>query len=113
MAAHQHYDVSASGLNCLGLRIRWLTPPAAILSGSAHTTTHSLKEEIFIVRKRTDRGPDNVTESNRFDADLTAFVLRSTGATAISSTEVVQSLGAGMGRLCGGNLRAGRLQAVV
>ncbi len=30
--------MSASGLDALGLRIRWLTPPAGIVSGSALET---------------------------------------------------------------------------
>ena len=40
-----------------------------------------------------------MTEPAEFDANLTAFVLRSTGATEISSTEVVQSLWSGYGQI--------------
>lgn len=40
-----------------------------------------------------------MTEADPFDAQLTAFVLRSTGAATISRTEVVQSLWSGYGQI--------------
>ena len=40
-----------------------------------------------------------MTEPDGFDADLTAIVLRWTGAVSISSTEVVQSLWSGYGQI--------------
>ena len=40
-----------------------------------------------------------MTDSDYFDADLTAFVLRSTGAESITGTEVVQSLWSGYGQI--------------
>jgi len=35
---------------------------------------------LSLLRDRIHQGPDNVTESDLFDANLTAIVLRSTGA---------------------------------
>lgn len=52
-----------------------------------------------MVAKPSLKGPDNVTESDRFDAQLTEFVLQSTGAASIASTEVVQSLWSGYGQI--------------
>lgn len=52
-------------------------------------------------------------ESDRFDANLTAFVLRSTGAATISSTEVVQSLWSGYGQIVRCHLTGGETQSVV
>ena len=54
-----------------------------------------------------------MTESNPFDADLTAIVLRSTGAAAIKGTEVVQSLWSGYGQIVRCHLTGGTTQSVV
>ena len=49
------------------------------------------------MQHRAHEGPGYVTD--RFDASLTAIVLRSTGAATITSTEVVQSLWSGYGQI--------------
>ena len=53
-----------------------------------------------------------MTESDQFDAALTAIVLRSTGA-AVSGTEVVQSLWSGYGQIVRCHLNGGSTQSVV
>lgn len=54
-----------------------------------------------------------MTESDRFDANLTAIVLRSAGAAAISSTEVVQTLWSGYGQIVRYHLTGGATPSVV
>jgi len=54
-----------------------------------------------------------VTESDRFDASLTAIVLESTGAATISSTEVVQSLWSGYGQIVRCHLTGGATPSVI
>ena len=54
-----------------------------------------------------------MTESDRFDTDLSAFVLVSTGAATISTTEVVQSLWSGYGQIVRCHLSGGATQSVV
>ena len=54
-----------------------------------------------------------MTEFDRFDANLTAFVLRSTGAETISDTEVVQSLWSGYGQIVRCHLTGGATPSVV
>ena len=54
-----------------------------------------------------------MTESDRFDTDLIAFVLRSTGAATVSDTEAVQSLWSGYGQIVRCHLSGGATQSVV
>lgn len=54
-----------------------------------------------------------MAESDCFDANLTAIVLRSTDATEISRTEVVQSLWSGYGQIVRCYLSGGTTQSVV
>ena len=54
-----------------------------------------------------------MTESDRSDANLSAIVLRSTGAATISSTEVVQSLWSGYGQIVRCHLTGSATRSVV
>ena len=54
-----------------------------------------------------------MTESDRFDADLVAMVLRSAGATTITRTEVVQNLWSGYGQIVRCHLAGGAIPSVV
>lgn len=54
-----------------------------------------------------------MTESDRFDANLAAVVLQSTGAATISSTEVVQSLWNGYGQIVRCHLTGSATPSVV
>ncbi|MCR9293520.1 MAG: ecdysteroid 22-kinase family protein [bacterium] len=54
-----------------------------------------------------------MTESDRFDANFTDILLRSTGAATLSSTEVVQSLWSGYGQIVRCHLTGGAVPSVV
>ncbi len=54
-----------------------------------------------------------MTESDRFDASLSAVVLEATGAAAISSSEVVQSLWSGYGQIVRCHLTGSTIPSVV
>ena len=54
-----------------------------------------------------------MTESDRFDPGLLEIVLRSTGAAAISGTEVVQSLWSGYGQIVRCQLTGGMTPSVI
>lgn len=54
-----------------------------------------------------------MTESDRFDEDLTATVLQSTGAATISATEIVQSLWSGYGQIVRCQLTGSKASSVI
>lgn len=54
-----------------------------------------------------------MTESDRFDANFTDILLQSTGAVALSGTEVVQSLWSGYGQIVRCHLTGGAIPSVI
>ena len=54
-----------------------------------------------------------MTDSDPFEADLTAFVLRSTGAEAVAGTEVVQNLWSGYGQIVRYHLTGSAIPGVI
>ena len=73
---------------------------------------HSLHERLSSSQTELSRAV-NVTDSDQLEGDMRAFVLRSTGAEAVSDTEIVQSLWSGYGQIVRCHLAGSAIPGVI
>ena len=78
----------------------------------AQTMIHSLHEKLSRSQTELSRAA-NVTDSDQLEADMTAFVLRSTGGEGVSDTEIVQSLWSGYGQIVRCHLTGSAIPTVI